>query len=326
MKDARSRKIEYLRISVTDRCNFRCIYCMPEEGIEAMTHDEVLSFEEIVTICRIMAKLGIRKVKLTGGEPLVRKNFTALVRSIKAIPGIEEITLTTNGLLLLDQLEELVAAGISAINISLDTLDRERFKKITRVDGLEKVVKAIKKAAECKGLRTVKINALIAKGLNEEDIIGLSAFAKEQPVHVRFIELMPIGLGRNLKGMTKEEIREVIEKAYGPMTAFDKQLGNGPSKYYSLPGFKGKIGFISALSECFCEDCNRVRLTSDGFLKLCLHSTKGMDLKSLLRSGMGEEEIKHRIEKTIEGKPEKHHFGEKDATETEQKIMAQIGG
>ena len=326
MKDARSRKIEYLRVSVTDRCNFRCIYCMPEEGIEAITHEEVLSFEEIVAVCRIMAQLGIQKVKLTGGEPLVRKNFIELVKDIKAIPGIEEITLTTNGLLLADQLEDLVAAGISAINISLDTLDHERFKQITRVDGLEKVVEAIHKAADCKALRLVKINALIAKGLNEEDILGLAAFAKDKPIHVRFIELMPIGIGRNLKGMTKEEIMNVLEKVYGPLESYHQRLGNGPSTYYTLPGFKGKIGFISAVSECFCEDCNRVRLTSDGFLKLCLHSTKGIDLKSLLRKGIKEEEIKQIIEKTIEGKPEKHHFGERDAAETEQKIMAQIGG
>lgn len=325
MKDGQSRGIEYLRISVTDRCNFRCTYCMPEEGIECMVHEEILTFEEILKVCRAMAKLGVRKIKLTGGEPLVRKNFTLLVREIKKIEGIEEITLTTNGLLLGEKLEELIEAGITSINVSLDTLDAGRFKEITRVDGLEKVLDAIHKTASST-LKSVKVNALIAKELNEADILGLVALAKEEPIHVRFIELMPIGLGKTLTPMKKPEIMEKIEAEYGKLTPYHKKLGNGPSQYYTLEGFKGKIGFISAVSDCFCDNCNRVRLTSDGFLKLCLHSTKGIDLKTPLRQNVTDEQLLEMISDAIKVKPERHHFGEEEDEQVESKIMAQIGG
>ena len=325
MKDGRSRGIEYLRISVTDRCNFRCTYCMPEEGIESIVHDEVLRFEEILKICGAMAKLGVKKIKLTGGEPLVRKGFTSLVRDINQIEGIEEITLTTNGFLLSENLEELIKAGISSINISLDTLDAKRFKEITRVDGLQRVLDAIHKAAQS-SLKSVKVNALVAKHLNEQDIIGLVKLAQNERIHVRFIELMPIGLGKSLEPMKKSEIMERIEAVYGKLTPYNEKLGNGPSKYYALEGFKGKIGFISAVSECFCEGCNRIRLTADGFLKLCLHSSKGLDLKTPIREGVQEEELIKIISQAIMSKPERHHFGEENKGQFESKIMAQIGG
>ena len=325
MKDGRSRGIEYLRISVTDRCNFRCLYCMPEEGIESIVHDEVLRFEEILKVCRAMAKLGVKKIKLTGGEPLVRKNFVELVKEINKIEGIEEITLTTNGFLLSENLNQLIEAGITSINISLDTLDAKRFKEITRVDGLERVLDAIYKAAHS-SLKSVKVNALVAKHLNEQDIIGLVELAKEERIHVRFIELMPIGLGKSMEGMKKAEIMQQIEAVYGNLEPYHGKLGNGPSQYYTLEGFKGKIGFISAVSECFCEGCNRVRLTADGFLKLCLHSAKGIDLKTPLREGIEEEKLMEIIEEAIISKPERHHFGEKDVKKVENKIMAQIGG
>ena len=325
MKDGRSRGIEYLRISVTDRCNFRCLYCMPEEGVESIVHDEVLRFEEILKVCRAMAKLGVKKIKLTGGEPLVRKHFVELVKEIHKIEGIEEITLTTNGFLLSENLNQLIEAGITSINISLDTLDAKRFKEITRVDGLDRVLDAIYKAAHS-SLKSVKVNALVAKHLNEQDIIGLVQLAKEERIHVRFIELMPIGLGKSLEGMKKAEIMQKIESVYGKLEPYHGKLGNGPSQYYTLEGFKGKIGFISAVSECFCEGCNRVRLTADGFLKLCLHSAKGIDLKTPLREGIEEEKLIEIIEEAIIGKPERHYFGEKDVRQVESKIMAQIGG
>lgn len=325
MIDKRHRGIDYLRISVTDRCNLRCVYCMPEEGVSCLTHDEILTFEEIVTICKSAAELGISKIKLTGGEPLVRKDFTELVRKIKAIPGIEEITLTTNGLLLEGQLEALIKAGISKINISLDTLDRARFKEITRVDGLDTVLKAINSTATHPEVQ-VKVNSLIAKNFNENEILGLAALAKNEPVSVRFIEVMPIGLGRDLQTISKNEMIEILETHYGKLKPYEGKLGNGPARYYEISGFTGKIGFISAVSECFCEACNRIRLTANGYLKLCLHSTKGLDLKKLLREGMSQEELTKVMAEAVLGKPEKHHFGEASGSYIEDKIMSQIGG
>ena len=325
MIDKRHRGIEYLRISVTDRCNLRCAYCMPEEGISCLTHDEILTFEEIITICKSAAKLGISKIKLTGGEPLVRKNFIELVRKIKAISGIEEITLTTNGLLLENQLEKLVEAGISRINISLDTLDRARYKEITRVDGLDTVLQAISKAAHHPKVQ-IKVNSLIAKDFNENEILGLAELAKNEPISIRFIEVMPIGLGRELKTISKNEMIEILEMHYGKLKPYNEKLGNGPAKYYEIAGFAGKIGFISAVSECFCEACNRIRLTANGYLKLCLHSTKGLDLKKLLREGMSQDELTKVMAEAIASKPEKHHFGEASGSYIEDKIMSQIGG
>lgn len=325
MLDSKNRGIEYLRISVTDRCNFRCRYCMPEEGIESIAHEEILTFEEIIKVCKSMVKLGIRRVKLTGGEPLVRKGLVELVKGIKAIEGIEEVTLTTNGLLLAPQLEGLIAAGITSINISLDTLDPERFKEITRVDGLEKVLEGIHKASQST-LKSVKINVLAARHMNEGELIHLAKLAKDEAITVRFIELMPIGLGMKMERIGKEEIIKQLEEAYGLLTPYKGKLGNGPAKYYEIKGFKGKIGFISAVSECFCDECNRIRLTSNGFLKLCLHSKSGLDLKSLLRSGIEEEALTKKIEEVIKVKPERHHFDNLNKEQLEDKIMSQIGG
>lgn len=325
MKDKRYRGIEYLRISVTDRCNLRCVYCMPEEGISCLAHDEVLTFDEIITICRSAAELGVSKIKLTGGEPLVRKGFIDLVRQIKAVPGIEEITLTTNGLLLEDRLEELIEAGISKINISLDTLDSQKFKEITRVDGLETVLRVIKQAADHPKVQ-VKVNSLIAKHLNENEILTLAELAKEMPISVRFIEVMPIGLGKNLETISKDEMIAILESQYGQLVPYEGKLGNGPATYYEVPDFVGKIGFISAVTECFCEGCNRIRLTANGYLKLCLHSTKGLELKSLLRQGISQEALTKVMSEAILNKPEKHHFGEASGSDIENKMMSQIGG
>lgn len=325
MRDKKHRSIEYLRISVTDRCNLRCVYCMPEEGISCLTHSDILTFDEIIKICKSGAQLGIRKIKLTGGEPLVRKDLVELVKRIKAIPEIEEITLTTNGLLLEKQLDALIEAGISKINISLDTLDKNRFKEITRVDGLETVLKAIQNAAHHPKLQ-VKVNSLIARDFNEDELLKLATLAKELPVSVRFIEVMPIGMGRNLSTISQSEMIEKLEKQYGKLIPYEGKLGNGPARYYEIPGFSGKLGFISAVSECFCEGCNRIRLTANGDLKLCLHSTKGLALRDLLRKGISQEELTQIIAEAILNKPEKHHFNDASGSDIENKIMAQIGG
>lgn len=324
MLDIYNRKIDYIRISITDRCNLRCIYCMPEEGIKLIDHKEVLSYEEIIRLCRQFAKIGISKVKITGGEPLVRKDVHKLIKAIKEIDGIDNVTMTTNGILLENVIDDLVNAGLDAVNISIDTLREDRYREITRLGDINKVMRGIKKCLTYKNLK-VKINCVPIKGENEEELLELINLCKDNDISIRFIEIMPIGLGRNMKGFTDEEIIEIVERNLGKLTPYHGKLGNGPSNYYSLEGYKGKIGFISAVNHKFCESCNRVRLTCEGFLKACLQYSIGTDLRELLRSGKSDEEILEAIKNTIYNKPEEHSFNliiEKE----EQKAMSQIGG
>lgn len=266
MLDKLNRKIDYLRISVIDRCNLRCVYCMPEEGIESIPHDEILTYDEILRICEIVSELGIRKIKITGGEPLVRKDIVNLIRDIKNIDKIEQVTLTTNGILLHEMLDDLYDAGIDAINISLDTLNKDNFKKITRRDGLEKVLMSIDKAYDL-GIR-VKINCLAIRDFNLRELVEIASFAKDREIDVRFIELMPIGFGKKYTQIDNDEILSILESRFGTFEIVTEKRGNGPAKYYRNQNMKGCIGFISAISHEFCESCNRIRLTSSGFLKI----------------------------------------------------------
>ena len=325
MLDKLNRKIDYLRISVIDRCNLRCVYCMPEEGIESIPHDEILTYDEILRICEIVSELGIRKIKITGGEPLVRKDIVNLIRDIKNIDKIEQVTLTTNGILLHEMLDDLYDAGIDAINISLDTLNKDNFKKITRRDGLEKVLMSIDKAYDL-GIR-VKINCLAIRDFNLREIVEIASFAKDREIDVRFIELMPIGFGKKYTQIDNDEILSILESRFGTFEIVNEKRGNGPAKYYRNQNMKGCIGFISAISHEFCESCNRIRLTSSGFLKLCLHYNKGIDLKGPIRNGISDEDLKKLIHDTIWNKPISHKFdhanGEQDI---ELKNMVQIGG
>ena len=325
MLDKLNRKIDYLRISVIDRCNLRCVYCMPEEGIESIPHDEILTYDEILRICEIVSELGIRKIKITGGEPLVRKDIVNLIRDIKNIDKIEQVTLTTNGILLHEMLDDLYDAGIDAINISLDTLNKDNFKKITRRDGLEKVLMSIDKAYDL-GIR-VKINCLAIRDFNLREIVEIASFAKDREIDVRFIELMPIGFGKKYTQIDNDEILSILESRFGTFEIVTEKRGNGPAKYYRNQNMKGCIGFISAISHEFCESCNRIRLTSSGFLKLCLHYNKGIDLKGPIRNGISDEDLKKLIHNTIWNKPISHKFdhanGEQDI---ELKNMVQIGG
>ena len=293
MLDKLNRKIDYLRISVIDRCNLRCVYCMPEEGIESIPHDEILTYDEILRICEIVSELGIRKIKITGGEPLVRKDIVNLIRDIKNIDKIEQVTLTTNGILLHEMLDDLYDAGIDAINISLDTLNKDNFKKITRRDGLEKVLMSIDKAYDL-GIR-VKINCLAIRDFNLREIVEIASFAKDREIDVRFIELMPIGFGKKYNQIDNDEILSILESRFGTFEIVTEKRGNGPAKYYRNQNMKGCIGFISAISHEFCESCNRIRLTSSGFLKLCLHYNKGIDLKGPIRNGISDEDLKKLI-------------------------------
>ena len=325
MLDKLNRKIDYLRISVIDRCNLRCVYCMPEEGIESIPHDEILTYDEILRICEIVSELGIRKIKITGGEPLVRKDIVNLIRDIKNIDKIEQVTLTTNGILLHEMLDDLYDAGIDAINISLDTLNKDNFKKITRRDGLEKVLMSIDKAYDL-GIR-VKINCLAIRDFNLRELVEIASFAKDREIDVRFIELMPIGFGKKYTQIDNDEILSILESRFGTFEIVTEKRGNGPAKYYRNQNMKGCIGFISAISHEFCESCNRIRLTSSGFLKLCLHYNKGIDLKEPIRNGISDEDLKKLIHDTIWNKPINHKFGHaSEEQDIELKNMVQIGG
>ena len=325
MIDGQGRSIDYLRISVTDRCNLRCVYCMPPEGVEWMPHDDMLSYEEIIRLCTLFARRGIRKVRLTGGEPLARKGLAQLVAGIKAIDGIESIAMTTNGIALADQLPDLLAAGLTAVNVSLDTLDRAQYAAITRRDKLPQALESLYAALDAPGLR-VKLNC-VPMGDNDEQLVPLAALARDHDLAVRYIELMPIGLGGDLPGRTEEQVRAKLEAAFGPMTPCGDSLGAGPGHYFTVPGFVGKIGFISAMTHQFCHQCNRVRLTATGFLKTCLQYETGVDLRALLRSGAGDEAIDQAIAAAILQKPLRHHFCDAAGQrEDERRNMNQIGG
>ena len=326
MTDNFGRNIDYIRISITDRCNLRCVYCMPEEGVESVAHNDILKFDEILRICRVLAKNGLKKVKITGGEPLVRRGAANLIKQIKDIEGIENVTITTNGVLLTEQYHNLVGAGVDSITVSLDTLDREKYTQLTRRDELERVLKGIA-LAQKEGQTRLKINTVPVYGLDEKEILSVVQFAKDYETDVRFIEVMPIGSGTEFETVTEDDIKKVIEKHYGKLTLYSEKRGNGPSVHYSLEGFKGKIGFISAVSHKFCDKCNRVRLTADGHLKTCLQFEAGVDLKPCLRGGGTDEDLEAELLKGIALKPKSHRFDEKDYFENREiRNMSQIGG
>lgn len=323
MLDRLGRNIDYLRVSITDRCNLRCRYCMPQ-GAEFEPHEAILRYEEIVRICRAATALGIVKFKITGGEPLVRKGCAELVAAIKALPGAEQVTMTTNGLLLPDALDGLCAAGLDAVNISLDTLDDEKFRAITGFPGLgaEKTMSLLSRCCG-KGLRT-KINAVLLPD-NRGELCELAAIAAELPVDVRFIELMPIGFGGSLERVDPDEALETLRRRWPDLRETDEKRGNGPAKYYASGALIGRIGFIDAVSHRFCESCNRVRLTSTGRLKPCLCYGDTTDLRALLRGGCGDGELEEALREGIFGKPAAHSF-DAPGEITERHIMSQIGG
>ena len=334
MQDQFGRKIEYIRVSVTDRCNLRCIYCMPQEGVPAVPHSEILTFDEIERFCRIAAELGISRIKLTGGEPLVRRGLPFLLGKLKHIPGVEQVTLTTNGTLLKEQIRDLAANGLDAVNISLDTLDAQRYHQVTRVGSLDKALEGLDAALRCPGL-PVKINCVPLEDGTDDDLLRLAELARKYPVDVRFIELMPFGPGKESAGRSNTDIKEILERQFGSSQPYEKLLGNGPAEYVLFPGFRGRVGFISARSPKFCSTCNRVRLTSEGRLKLCLQYETGIDMRKLLRSGADDEVIRQEMRRVIYEKPACHHFadGRPDTPASlsgdeklETRDMSQIGG
>ncbi len=325
MTDAFGRKIEYLRISITDRCNLRCIYCMPH-GVECFPMSEILTYEEIGEIVKAAASLGISRLKITGGEPLVRRGCASLITGLKAIEGIEEVTLTTNGVLLSENLSALKTAGIDGINISLDTLDRNRFKSITGSDSLKNVLQGLEDALSS-GI-PVKVNSVLQPGINDDEWPDLIMLAKDAPLDVRFIEIMPIGQGTAFNCINNELLLEKLSSKYPGISYDSRRHGNGPAKYYNIPGFTGSIGFISAVHGRFCASCNRIRLTSMGRLKPCLCFGEAADLKKILRDHCEKDRMNYLIDaitKAIMNKPEQHCF-ENRSMITEDKKMAAIGG
>lgn len=325
MNDNFAREINYLRISVTDLCNLRCRYCMPEEGIDnKLGHQKILRLEDYARIVKVATRAGIRKVRLTGGEPLVRKNLVQLVRFIADIPEIDDIAITTNGVLFPRVAREMKAAGLNRINISLDSLKEERYGYITRAGNLSQAKLAIFKALEL-GLNPVKINMVVIKGFNDDEVIDFARMAHEYPLHIRFIEFMPIGdllFWQKDRLMEADMIKAMIEKEFKLKIANDIQ-GNGPARYYQTEGGQGSIGFISPMSNHFCSRCNRIRMTADGMLRGCLYEKQETDLKPAL--AIGDEEILRLINQTIKKKPARHHMNEGWGKENERK-MYQIGG
>lgn len=323
MIDKWGREIDYLRISVTDKCNLRCIYCMPEKGIQFTKEEVLMTDAEILQLVKYMAKLGIEKVRITGGEPFARRGIIQLISDIKSIRGIKEVCVTTNGILIEDKINELKNAGLDGINISLDTLDSEKYKMLTRGGEMSKVLKSIDEALNV-GIK-VKLNSVIIKGINEDEVLDLIKLTSNKKIDVRFIELMPIGQANDFKAVTNYEIRELIKLNF-KVEETDKEKKNlGPAKYIKIHGFMGKVGFISAMSNCFCSECNRIRLTSEGFLKQCLNFNYGINIKDVMRSGMEEEDILNLIKLNIYNKPSEHSFKQTKSNQ-DVRYMNQIGG
>ena len=325
MLDEQGRNIHYLRISVTDRCNLRCTYCMPKMGVEWIRHDEILSYEEILRLAKCFTGLGIDRIRLTGGEPLVRKDIHILVQELKKLPGVRWVGLTTNGVLLSEQLPKLLDAGLDAVNISLDTLDPAQFTELTGRDQLQAACKGLE-AARAAGTLRVKVNC-VATWQNREQWVPLARLARSgTPIDVRYIELMPIGCGKTLSGCLESDVLGELEKAFGPAQVVEEGCDCGPSRQVTFEGFTGRIGFISALSHKFCSSCNRVRLTAGGVLKPCLQYDSDVDLKYLLRSGADDEKLTEVIKECILQKPAAHHFGADMVPQEEERNMNQIGG
>ena len=321
MKDRFDRTIEYMRISITDRCNLRCRYCMPE-GCEKVSMDRILTYEEIERICRVAAGLGITKIRLTGGEPLVRLGCTDLVGRLKKTKGIEEVTLTTNGQDLHLYLDDLKASGIDGINISLDTLDAGRYAYITGGGCLDRTLQAIDLSVAA-GIPT-KVNCLLQKSFNEDEIFRLARFAFNKGIFLRFIELMPVGIADPAQGISNERVLDLLKKEWPDLEQDDRKHGNGPAAYYRRPGIPGGIGLISAIHDRFCSACNRIRLTSQGQIKPCLCYDDGTDLKPYLRRS--DEALEAALKKAILGKPMEHCFTEERFGSEEHRLMSRIGG
>lgn len=326
MRDSFQREINYLRVSVTDRCNLRCFYCLPEQGVKSIPHGEILRFEEIERVVKAAALVGVKKVRITGGEPLVRKGLVGLVEAIASIPEIDDLAITTNGLLLAEMAKDLKRAGLKRVNVSLDSLDPEKFARLTRGGDLSRVWAGIEEALALE-MHPVKLNTVVLKGHNDDEITALAALSTKLPLHVRFIELMPVGVCKPWADelfLDAGRVREIIEESLGPLSEVRKLTGSGPAHYYRLPGAPGTIGFIPAVSDHFCDRCNRLRLTAAGALRSCLYDERETDVKGPLRRGASLEELARLVVRAIQDKPGRHHMA--DDGGGGKKIMSRIGG
>jgi len=330
MIDQYERDINYLRVSVTDRCNLRCTYCMPKEGFSLIGHDDILRYEEILRIIRVATGQGITKVRITGGEPLVRRGVAEFIASLRTIPALNDISLTTNGILLEAHAEQLFAAGIRRINISLDSLNADKYSRITRGGDIHAVLRGIRKVREI-GFDPIKINIVTIKGFNDDEVLDFARMTLANPYQIRFIELMSLGTaGAENDGryLANSVIRERIE-TLGKLEAVNggRSKSEGPARIYRLAGGVGEIGFISPVSRHFCHSCNRLRLTADGHLRACLLSDEETDLKGPLRAGCGDEEVAALIRGVIARKPRRHEIAcDEDHIKKCMKEMPAIGG
>lgn len=326
LADSFNRPITYLRVSVTDKCNLRCVYCMPETGLPWLAREEILSYEEITEIVRAAASVGVRTIRLTGGEPLVRRDLHRLVEAIAKVDGIDDIALSTNGLLLEQQLDALARAGLRRINLSLDTLRPDRFEAIARRPGLDRVLRGMERALDA-GLAPLKVNCVVMRGQNDDEVADFAALTKERAIFIRFIEVMPVHENVDAQRDAYVSSDDILERiaSVGELHAVPGPAGNGPARYFAFDGAPGAVGVISPLSHEFCERCNRVRLTADGRLRLCLFGDQHIDLRTPLRAGAGREELADVLRSAMAIKPERHHLrlGE---TSSRMRAFSEIGG
>ena len=325
--DSYNRPINYLRISLTDRCNLRCVYCMPEQGVPKLIHEDILTYEELLRLARLSVGLGIEKIRLTGGEPLVRKNIVGLIKTLGEIPGIRDISLTTNGVLLAEQAQALWEAGVKRINISLDTLNPQNFSRITRFEYFDRVWAGIQEAERI-GFSPIKINVVALRGINDDEILAFGRLSLEKPYHIRFIEFMPVGPENGWSAerfLSSEDILKKLQ-GLGPLSPINGQGFDGPAKRMSYAGARGEIGLISPISEHFCPSCNRLRLTAEGRLRVCIFSDDETDLRTPLRNGASDAELETVIRSAISRKPREHPIEMNPLPRKCQRQMSKIGG
>ncbi|HMJ36062.1 MAG TPA: GTP 3',8-cyclase MoaA [Baekduia sp.] len=326
LHDGHGRRISDLRVSVTDRCNFRCQYCMPAEGLPWLERAEVLSFEEIERLVTLLAQMGVEELRLTGGEPLVRRDFPALAARLKRVPGLREVSVTTNGFLLERDAEALVAAGVDRFNVSVDSLQRDRFYEQTRRDALERVLAGLEHLATFPEAHPIKINAVAIRGFTEDEVLPFARFAREHPYEVRFIEYMPLDGDRSWKAdqvLTGAEIRAAIHAVY-PLEPAARDP-HATARVHRFADGQGRIGFINPVSEPFCGDCNRIRLTADGRLRTCLFSLHETDLRAVMRAGATDDELERTIRSAVWAKELKHHVNDPGFVQP-KRTMSAIGG
>lgn len=330
MLDKFNREINYLRVSITDRCNLHCVYCRPKEGISLMGHDDILRYEEIMRVVSLAVKMGLIKVRVTGGEPLVRRGFVEFIAALKKIDGLKDISLTTNGILLEEYAQKIFDAGINRINISLDSLDKKKYFRITNGGNLDTVLRGIARAEEA-GFNPIKINTVLIKGFNDDEALDFARLAAEKPFQIRFIELMPMGktnLGNIGDYMPTSQLIEKISRNYElEQLKGKKHKSDGPARIFKIKGGQGELGFINPVSEHFCATCNRLRLTSDGKLRACLLTEAEIDLKKALKENCSDAQLEKLIWDAVLLKPKKHEVVCTDSSLKKcSRIMSEIGG